>query len=294
MKRGMFVICLLTGMVFAAGLAGCKFTGATPDPNQIIEMRPGESKVFSVEGVLLPYIVSTDWYLNERYVDLSQYKMNLEFTVTPEVAKSNFVILECALTGYGYINPGRLDTRHWKIRILKDTAPPVYEGNYNIQDNTDIQYLNGYTTVTGNFTISDHIYNFHNNDVITNLSGLENLTTIGGDLRIWDNNALTSLSSLENLTSIDGNLDIYRNAALTSLSGLENLTSIGGWLRIGRNDALTSLGMTGLQRVDGDFEVTDNQQLCTSLAEELMNQVLAGGGIGGEMNIEGNKTCWMP
>ena len=101
------------------------------------------------------------------------------------------------------------------------------------------------------------------------------------------------MSGLENLTSVGG-LDIYYNAVLTSLSGLENLTSVGGWLGIVGNDALTSLGMTGLQRIDGDFNISSNLLLCTSLAEELMNQVLAGGGIGGTRTISDNKTCWTP
>jgi hypothetical protein len=60
------------------------------------------------------------------------------------------------------------------------------------------------------------------------------------------------------------------------------------------NPALTSLGMAGLQRVDGDFTIYNNPLLCTSLAEELMNQVLAAGGIGGVVTILNNKLCLAP
>merc|ERR1712078_569271 len=67
---------------------------------------------------------------------------------------------------------------------------------------------------------------------VTSLKGLEGLTSVGGDLDIWNNDQLTSLSGLEGLTSIDGNLDIAYNAQLTSLAGLEGLTSVGGDLDI--------------------------------------------------------------
>ena len=87
------------------------------------------------------------------------------------------------------------------------------------------------------------------NDTLTNLSGLDNLTSIGGDLRINSNDGLTSLNGLsDSLTSIGGTLQIFNNDSLTSLSGLENLNSIEGWLQIIDNDALTSL--SGLDSLD--------------------------------------------
>jgi len=52
------------------------------------------------------------------------------------------------------------------------------------------------------------------------------------------------LTGLDNLTSIGGNLIIRSNDALASLSGLNNLTSIGGSLIIGLfggNNSLISL-----------------------------------------------------
>jgi hypothetical protein len=221
------------------------------------------------------------------------------------------------------------DSRTWNICIPRNTAP-VWQGDYYIADSTDVQMLNGYTEITGTLNISNSNLkrlegletltsvggglNIYYNRALTSLTGLNNLTLVGGDLYIDQNTALTNLTGLENLISVGGNLDIIynttlkslsgfenltsvggliisENAALKSLSGLENLASVGGDLSIWNNNALISLGMTDLQRVDGDFKITSNPLLCTSLAEELMNQVLAGGGIGGERNIEGNKEC---
>ena len=111
---------------------------------------------------------------------------------------------------------------------------------------------------------------------------------------ISSNDALTNLSGLENLETVGNYLVIRDNYALTSLSGLGNLTSVGGFLGIYYNTALTSLGLTGLQRVGGYFEIASNPLLCKSLVEELRNQVLLRKGIWGIIDISGNKECTTP
>jgi hypothetical protein len=158
---------------------------------------------------------------------------------------------------------------------------------------TSLTGLDNLTSIGGSLSIGGY-WDGAENPALTSLKGLESLTSIGGDLWIWYSDALTNLSALENLKSVNGDLNIWGNAALTSLSGLKNLTSIGGDLSIDHNAALTSLGMTGLQKIGSDLLIKDNPMLCTSLAEELMNQVLAGGGIGGEVTISGNKDCTTP
>ena len=71
---------------------------------------------------------------------------------------------------------------------------------------------------------------------ITNLDGLENITSVGNELYIIDNDALTNLNGLANITSVGGYLEITGNAALTNLDGLANITSVGGSLTILRKD----------------------------------------------------------
>ena len=73
--------------------------------------------------------------------------------------------------------------------------------------------------------------------ILSDLTGLANLKTIGGDLVLgfhndqayWPcgsgNHALTNLHGLENLTSINGKLGIICNEGLTSLSGLDNIAA---------------------------------------------------------------------
>jgi hypothetical protein len=159
-----------------------------------------------------------------------------------------------------------------------------------ISDNAELTSLSGLENIT---SFGGGLYIQYNN-LLTDLSGLENITLIGGDLHIGPKNALTSLSGLDNIKSIGGGLSITSNDALTSLSALENLISVGGILVIYNNQDLTSLGMTGLQKIGGYFDISYNPLLCKSLAEELRDQVHAREGIGGLITIEGNKVCSTP
>jgi hypothetical protein len=64
--------------------------------------------------------------------------------------------------------------------------------------------------------------------VLTNLDGLAALTSVGGDLRIWNNSALTNLDGLAAVTSVGGFLYIYNNAALDNFCGLFPLIDASG------------------------------------------------------------------
>jgi hypothetical protein len=118
-------------------------------------------------------------------------------------------------------------------------------------DNFQTNYP-GCTEIEGNVTIGDP----NGINDITNLNGLNILTSIGGRLSIGIINTLaiqnlTSLSGLENLTSIGGSLVIF-SLPLTNLSGLEGLTSIGDSLYIAFNNSLSSLtGLNNLITVGG-------------------------------------------
>jgi hypothetical protein len=93
------------------------------------------------------------------------------------------------------------------------------------------------------------------NNSLTDLSGLYNLNSIGGDMALNNNDAMTSLTGLENLTSLGGNLQIggwgywsdAGNPSLVSLAALENLSVIGGSIGIHYNDLLQNL--SGLENI---------------------------------------------
>jgi len=113
-------------------------------------------------------------------------------------------------------------------------------------DITNLNGLNVLTSIGGDLYIG-WFYSSGGNPSLTSLTGLDNVTAIGGALCISYNAALASLSGLENVTSIGGKLEIRGNNALIDLTGLDNLTSIIGYVEIHYNGFLTSL--TGLDNV---------------------------------------------
>ena len=148
-------------------------------------------------------------------------------------------------------------------------------------DITSMEGLNEITSVEGNLMIIG-------NELLNDLTGLDNLNTIGGSLSIgntWYNNPrLTNLTGLEGLTSIVGGLSISNNDSLTSLTGLDNLNTIGGSLSIGNvsvlysNPRLTNLtGLEGLTSLGVDLKILSNNAL-TSMTG-LDNVTSIGGGL---------------
>jgi hypothetical protein len=131
------------------------------------------------------------------------------------------------------------------------------EGNVNISNSniTNLTGLNVLTSIYGDF-------NIYNNDLLPSLTGLHNITTIGGDLYIEENAELTSLSGLDNLTYIGGSTKIYRNDTLLNLAGLNNVDSIGDYLAIIVNKNLTSLtGLDNLTTIGGYLSISWNPSL---------------------------------
>jgi hypothetical protein len=103
---------------------------------------------------------------------------------------------------------------------------------------------------------------------ISSLSGLQNITAIGGDLEIGDyskpgiNPLLSNLSGLESLETIGKRLLIWGNESLNDLSGLENLETIGEKLLICWNDSLRDLSaLKSLAYIGTDLGIYNNEQL---------------------------------
>ena len=123
---------------------------------------------------------------------------------------------------------------------------------------TNLSALQNITSIEGSLTIVD-------NESLTNLSGLENLTFIGDKLWIVRNNNLTNLFGLENLAIIgnsfmfNGGFYLLENAQLESLSGLNSLMEINGDVNIVENGALASLeGLENITSIDGFLQISYN------------------------------------
>ena len=62
------------------------------------------------------------------------------------------------------------------------------------------------------------------NPSIGNLTGFDNLNSIGRDLDLLSNNFLSDLTALQSLTSIGNRIFVHDNQNLTNLNGLGSIT----------------------------------------------------------------------
>lgn len=177
-------------------------------------------------------------------------------------------------------------------QFIYSNCPP---GNVTFTSQTEVddfvaQYPNC-TQITGSLTING--FNFPNLNGLSNLTtvtgdfflnitinssiavtGLQNITTVGGKLSVFSVGNLTNLDFLSGLTSVGGieignilltNIQGLSNISgsltqgiridgcnnLTSLNGLQNITSVGGFITVINNLSLTDLtGLDGITAAD--------------------------------------------
>jgi len=150
-----------------------------------------------------------------------------------------------------------------------------------IQNNTMIKTLDCFSNITsleGDCLITG---SFSQSNSLTNLKGLDNITTIGGSLSLNQNNNINDLSNLSSLTSINGSLRLNDNEKIVNLNGLHNLTIIGNELFLLANDNLNNIddlqninsigdaitinnnknllslkGLSGISKIYNDFSIT--------------------------------------
>lgn len=135
---------------------------------------------------------------------------------------------------------------------------------------SDISGLQNITTVTESVEIGS-TYD------LTTLNGLNNLTTIGSNLRIRGCLGLTSLEGLNSVSSVPGDLVVQLNENLASLNGLNSLSYVGQGIYIQWNLVLSSLeGLNNLSSASGwEIRIEYNDAL-TSL--DALNNLTSIGG----------------
>lgn len=170
---------------------------------------------------------------------------------------------------------------------LANCNDPLLDFTFNTQEEIDSFHVNypGISEIEGNVMISG--------DDINNLEGLWALTSIGNTLSICGNEILSNLSGLNNMTMIGGDLIIGsfspKNFSLSSLTGLESLISIGGTLKIIENDSLTSLD--GLENIDPvsiyNLRISHNNLLSECDVQSICDYLIAPNGT---VEIFGNAS----
>jgi hypothetical protein len=149
--------------------------------------------------------------------------------------------------------------------------------NYiNIGGDEDIDAIAHCTDLLGTLRFGDTIFE--------DIDGLERLRTIDEYLILFRNRQLVSIDGLVGLERVGGVVSIRYNAALPTLVGLGALASVGG-LEVQGNDVLTSLdGLSSLEVVHGDLDISRNPQLSQSEAEAFAARL----DVAGEVIVQGN------
>ncbi len=187
-----------------------------------------------------------------------------------------------SLKGQSCLPEGIKFSRQAQIDSFKINYPGCkeLEGNVTIMGYDDITNLNGLnmlTSIKGDLSIS-------RNPFLVGLAGLDSITSIRGDLIIQSDSLIQNLCGLNSLTHIGGMLEIHQNFVLASLTGLTSINSIGGSLHISSNSELTSLtGLSNLTAVGGDLHIIGDPKLTSLTGFNSINSV------GGSLHISSNS-----
>ena len=105
------------------------------------------------------------------------------------------------------------------------------------------------------------------NDKLVNLNELQSLRgDIQGHVLIRDNDLLADITNLNNITSIGTSLWISGNASLSAIQGSSSLISVGADLQIDNNPSLEEIWKEGsitLTRIQGNLKIYGNTSLKT-------------------------------
>lgn len=163
-------------------------------------------------------------------------------------------------------------------------------------DVTNVDSLIHLTEIQGDLSITIQ----YGSPFLSNLEGLSNINSVGGDLKIGGSYSLYSLGGLENVSTIGGQLFIDGNPYLSNLIGLNNLYSVGS-ITIYNNNDLTSL--TGIDSVDyttlSSLTISHNDELtwcsiysvCNYINSEDPNVIISYNNIGCGNQTQVEEMC---
>jgi len=191
-----------------------------------------------------------------------------------------FIVIEamaqsCLPLGIEFMTQSQIDS--FQINYPNCTQ---IDGNVEILGSgiTNLNGLNVLTSIGGYLVISGI-------DNLISLTGLNSLTYIGDFFWIDTNPVLTNLTGLDNLTFIGGDFSINWNNDLINLVGLQNLNSIGNNVIISNCNALTSMtGLDNLTSIGGNLWILYNNSLSSLMGLENLTY------LGGTLQISSNEA----
>jgi len=144
-------------------------------------------------------------------------------------------------------------------------------GDASLTDISDLSGLNGLTSIDGHFYV-------YNNPNLINFVGLENLGSITDDFYIQINAGIQNFNGLGSLGSIGGGFFVTTNNLLQNFSGLSSLTSIGGFFQVDNCNNLSNFsGLDSLETIGNYLWINENSSLVDFTG---LNSLISTGGAG--------------
>ncbi len=132
----------------------------------------------------------------------------------------------------------------------------VYDGNVILSTQAEVDEFgtHNYVGITGYLIIGYNLGSDYSN--ISDLSPLQALTFVGGEIVISYNGELQTLTGLDNLSEIGSSLSIYTNPNLSNIGSLRSLSVIHKSLNISSNNSLTNFyGLHNITSVSHYLEI---------------------------------------
>jgi hypothetical protein len=189
-------------------------------------------------------------------------KRTILFTLLFMVAQTLVYSQQCLPEGITFTTQTQIDSFHINYpncsEIIGDL---VINGNGYAINN--LENLNQITTIGGGLYIG--------HSVLIDLSGMDNLSSVGGALALGYNDLLLNLNGLQSLHFVGDYLLIDDNNKLNNLTGLDSLSTLGGYIWIRGNPELTNI--YGLNNIDpntiNDLQIRNNNSLSNCDAESI-------------------------
>ncbi len=205
-----------------------------------------------------------------------------------------------------------------------DPPPACDKGAYvgnppTITTIEDANEIAGYTSVTGPLAIANsnfeclaflscmedlgHDLTLFGNDLLTDVTGLDNIAVIGsitegpmlpgGTLTISENAALVDFNTLNLIEQTPISLSIAENDSLQAITGLKTMVGTQENFEIRFNPVLRDIASDSLRDIlfiGGNCVVTNNASLCISTIEDMCSIGIQQGPFGGS-TANNDESC---
>ena len=151
----------------------------------------------------------------------------------------------------------------------------VFEGDVLLTSQAEVDKFgnDGYTVVTGSFSVVSDVINQANPEYIINLDGIKKLTEVGTDLYIGST-TVENLDALANLKNVGGSIKIQGNLLLTEIDFLNEIAEINSDVVIASNRSLSEIsGFRNVTSINGNLEIRNNESLETISGFGQLNSI---------------------